>query len=78
MANAHEVLGEAIQTVLRAAGVAGGYELLKDFTRGRAIDAQSLTAFIDTLPLPPAERSRLKALGPQDYIGLAARLARAI
>jgi adenylosuccinate lyase len=78
VSGAHEVLGEAIQTVLRAAGIAGGYELLKDFTRGRAIDAQSLAAFIDTLPLPPAERTRLKALRPQDYIGLAARLARSV
>jgi adenylosuccinate lyase len=78
VANAHEVLGEAVQTVLRAAGVAGGYELLKDFTRGRAIDAQSLSAFIDTLPLPPAERTRLKSLRPADYIGLAAHLARSI
>src|SRR6201999_334367 len=31
---AWEVLGEAIQTVLRAAGVPDGYERLKDFTRG--------------------------------------------
>src|SRR5689334_9505616 len=36
---AWEVLGEAVQTVLRAAGVPGGYERLKEFTRGRAIDA---------------------------------------
>jgi adenylosuccinate lyase len=78
VSGAHEVLGEAIQTVLRAAGVANGYELLKDFTRGRAIDSQSLAAFIDSLPLPPAERTRLKALRPQDYIGLASRLARDI
>src|SRR6201999_3537264 len=31
---AWEVLGEAVQTVLRAAGVPDGYERLKDFTRG--------------------------------------------
>ena len=35
---AWEVLGEAVQTVLRAQGVPNGYELLKDFTRGRAVD----------------------------------------
>jgi len=72
---AWEVLGEAVQTVLRAAGVPGGYERLKEFTRGRAIDAATLAAFIDGLPLPPGERARLKALTPRDYIGLAARLA---
>jgi adenylosuccinate lyase len=78
VATATEVLGEAVQTVLRAAGISGGYELLKDFTRGRAVDANSLSAFIDTLPLSPEERERLKALRPQDYTGLAARLARDI
>jgi adenylosuccinate lyase len=75
---AHEVLGEALQTALRAAGVPNGYELLKDFTRGSQVDAAALAAFIDTLPLPPAERTRLKALAPQQYLGLAAEMARAI
>lgn len=75
---AWEVLGEAVQTVLRAAGVPEGYERLKDFTRGRTIDAHALAAFIDTLPLPPEEKARLKALTPKGYIGLAVRLAREI
>jgi adenylosuccinate lyase len=75
---AWEVLGEAVQTVLRAAGVPNGYELLKDFTRGRAIDARSLAAFIETLPLPPGEKKRLLALTPEGYTGLAARLARSV
>jgi adenylosuccinate lyase len=75
---AWEVLGEAVQTVLRATGSPGGYEQLKDFTRGRAIDAQSLAAFIDTLPLTEGEKRRLKTLRPEAYVGLAARLAREI
>ena len=75
---AHEVLGEALQTALRAAGVPNGYELLKDFTRGTAVDAAGLAAFIDKLPLPPKERARLKALAPQQYLGLAAEMARSI
>jgi adenylosuccinate lyase len=78
LAGAWEVLGEAVQSVLRAAGVAGGYERLKDFTRGQAIDAPLLAHFIDTLPLSGADKTRLKALKPQDYIGLAAQLARRI
>jgi adenylosuccinate lyase len=73
-----EVLGEAVQTVLRAAGVPGGYERLKDFTRGAGVDAATLAAFIDTLPLAPAEKTRLRALKPADYTGLAAQLARRI
>jgi adenylosuccinate lyase len=71
-----EVLGEAIQTVLRAAGVPGGYERLKDFSRGRTIDAATLAAFIDSLPLAAAEKERLRSLTPAGYTGLAARLAR--
>jgi adenylosuccinate lyase len=78
LTGAWEVLGEAVQTVLRAAGVAGGYERLKDFTRGRPIDAPMLAHFIDTLPLDAAEKTRLKAMSPQDYVGLAAKLARDI
>jgi adenylosuccinate lyase len=76
--SAHEVLGEALQTALRAAGVPNGYELLKDFTRGTDVDAAALAAFIDKLPLPAADRARLKDLAPQQYLGLAAQLARAI
>jgi adenylosuccinate lyase len=75
---AWEVLGEALQTVLRAAGVPEGYEKLKEFTRGRSIDAQSLATFIDSLPLPDSEKSRLKALKPAEYTGIAARLAREV
>jgi adenylosuccinate lyase len=75
---AHEVLGEALQTALRAAGVPNGYELLKDFTRGAQVDAAGLAAFIDKLPLPDADRARLRALTPALYVGLAASLARAI
>jgi adenylosuccinate lyase len=73
---AYEVLGEAIQSVLRAAGVPNGYERLKEFTRGQQVDAAGLRAFIATLPLEAAERRRLEALRPAEYVGLAARLAR--
>jgi adenylosuccinate lyase len=75
---AWEVLGEAVQTVLRAAGIPGGYERLKEHTRGRAIDQRALAELIDGLPLPAEEKRRLKALRPLDYTGLAARLAREI
>lgn len=73
---AWEVLAEPIQTVLRAAGVADGYELLKGFSRGRQIDAAALKSFVAGLPLPEAEKARLAALRPQDYVGLAAQLSR--
>jgi adenylosuccinate lyase len=78
LAGAWEVLAEAVQTALRAAGIPDGYERLKEFSRGREIDAPALRAFIDGLPLAPAERARLQALAPRDYTGLAAPLARGI
>jgi len=78
LAGTWEVLGEAVQTVLRAAGVPDGYERLKEFTRGRQIDAATLAEFIDALPLPASEKARLRSLRPESYIGLAARLAREI
>jgi adenylosuccinate lyase len=74
--DAYEVLGEAIQSVLRAAGVPDGYERLKAFTRGQRIDAAGMAAFVATLPLAATERQRLAALRPADYVGLAAQLAR--
>ena len=77
-AAAWEVLGEAIQTVLRAAGIPNGYERLKEFTRGRTIDAAMLAAFIDGLPLPASEKARLRSLRPETYTGLAADLARRV
>jgi len=70
-----EVLGEAIQTVLRAHGVPQGYELVKSFTRDTQIDAQALREFVAGLPLPEDARARLAALRPADYVGLAAELA---
>jgi adenylosuccinate lyase len=73
-----EVLAEAVQTVLRKHGVADAYEQLKTLTRGRQIDAESLRQLIAKAPLSELDRERLAKLGPADYIGLAAELARQI
>ena len=73
---AWEVLAEAVQTVMRRAGVPGAYEALKELTRGRTIDAAAMRAFVAGLDLPAEDRERLAALTPATYVGLAARLAR--
>ena len=73
-----EVLGEAVQTVMRRYGIEDACEQLKNLTRGRRLDADGLRAFIDDLPVPEEARQRLKSLRPEDYTGLAARLARDI
>lgn len=73
---AWEVLAEPIQTVMRRHDVPDAYEALKELTRGQAIDAERLRAFVETLDIPEADRERLATLTPASYVGLAARLAR--
>ncbi|WP_120003881.1 adenylosuccinate lyase [Nesterenkonia muleiensis] len=76
-----EVLGEAIQTVMRAEAIAGTegmanpYERLKNLTRGRRVDAEKLKEFVAGLGLSPEAEERLKNLTPHQYTGLAATLA---
>jgi adenylosuccinate lyase len=76
--NRWEVLAEAVQTVMRRHGMVDAYEQLKELTRGREIDRNSLVLFINELAIPESERARLRALTPADYVGLAARLAREV
>jgi len=74
-----DVLAEAVQTVMRRYAVPNAYEQLKDLTRGKGgIEAEALRGFIDKLPIPAEEKTRLKALTPAGYIGKAAELARRI
>lgn len=72
-----EVLGEAIQTVMRRYGIANAYEQLKTLTRGQGIDAQSLKNFINQLEIPAEAKTRLSQLTPATYTGLAAQLVKA-
>jgi len=72
---AWEVLGEAVQTVMRAHGIPDGYDKLKTFTRGRPVDEHAMREFIASLALPPEDKARLMALTPATYVGLAPRLA---
>lgn len=69
-----EVLGEAIQTVMRRYGVDNPYEQLKALTQGEAITRERLHQFIDQLAIPDAAKTPLKALTPATYIGLACQM----
>lgn len=73
---AWEVLAEAVQTVMRAHGIADAYDKLKTFTRGRPVDKSTMREFIATLDLPGPEKTRLLQLEPAAYLGLAPDLAR--
>ncbi len=72
--NAWEVLAEPIQTVMRRYQVEGAYEMLKDFTRGKDINAETMQEFINELPIADDVKNNLKALTPEKYIGLAKQL----
>lgn len=77
-----EVLGEAIQSAMRAAGVAGvpgmeePYERLKELTRGRRITGADMREFVAGLGLPDDVAARLSAMTPSSYTGAAAELVR--
>lgn len=72
--NAWEVLAEPVQTVMRKAGLDHPYERLKEMTRGKAITADALRAFIEGLDIPAADKNRLLRMTPATYTGLAAKL----
>ncbi len=73
-----EVLAEPIQTVMRRYALPNPYERLKELTRGKAITRESIQAFIQTLELPEAEKQRLLAMTPGNYVGTAESLAKRI
>jgi len=73
-----EVLAEPVQTVMRRYGLPQPYEQLKALTRGKGITEAALREFIAGLDLPDEPKTRLLAMTPRSYIGLAARLARAV
>ncbi len=73
-----EVLGEAIQTVMRRHKLAEPYEKLKAFTRGKQIDQAMIQAFIQQLDLPKPVKEQLLSLTPATYVGAASELAKEI
>lgn len=54
-----EVLGEAIQTVLRKNGVPNAYEKMKELTRGAKVTKQDLQAFVEKLKIPAEDKKHL-------------------
>lgn len=75
-----EVLGEPVQSAMRALGARGvegmqnPYERLKELTRGRRITGDDLRLFVTGLGLPSDVQARLLDLTPASYVGLAPQL----
>jgi len=76
-----EILGEAIQTVIRAEVAAGRssisdpYALLKELTRGKRLSGDDMIAFVNELEIGQDAKDRLLTLRPHTYVGVAAELA---
>ena len=79
-----EVLGEAIQTAIRAdvargeSKISDPYALLKDLTRGKRIGESELRDFVGRLDVSEATKERLLQLKPQNYVGLSGQIAKLI
>ncbi|MFK4495193.1 adenylosuccinate lyase [Dermacoccus sp. GAS27A] len=75
-----EVLGEPIQTAMRALGAQGvpgmeqPYERLKELTRGRRITGDDLREFVRGLGLPADVEARFVEMTPATYVGIAPQL----
>lgn len=78
LAEAWEVLAEAIQTILRKYHVADAYEQLKALTRGEPVTQAGLHNLIRSLAIPADEKQRLLQLTPATYTGYAAELAQQV
>ena len=72
--DAWEVLAEAVQTVMRKAGIQNPYERMKELTRGKTLTRDDLQEFIERLGLPEDDKKRLMELTPETYTGLAGAL----
>ncbi|MBI2129038.1 adenylosuccinate lyase [Candidatus Woesearchaeota archaeon] len=69
-----EILAEPIQTILRKENVPEAYEKLKELTRGKEVSTNDIALFIDDIGVSQEAKQRLRALKPENYIGLAVEL----
>lgn len=70
-----EVIAEGVQMILRAAGVGGAFEKLKELTRGKNLTRVEFERYVDELDVNDQAKTRLRALSPFTYIGLATGIA---
>ena len=73
-----EILAEPIQTVMRRYRIEKPYEKLKELTRGKQIDKQSVQEFVESLSIPEKAKQELLELSPRTYLGNAEEQASSI
>jgi adenylosuccinate lyase len=69
-----EVIGEAVQTILRREGDTDAYERIKALTRGQRATLADFRDLFDDLDVDESVRRELRALTPAEYTGLGAEL----
>jgi adenylosuccinate lyase len=69
-----EVIGEAVQTILRREGHTDAYERVKDLSRGRRASLEDFRGLFAELDVDERTREELMDLTPAGYTGLASEL----
>jgi len=70
-----EIIGEAVQTILRREGHDDAYEQVKKATRGKSVTIEDFHAMIEELDVEASVREELLDLTPAGYTGVAGDLA---
>ncbi|MFW5948960.1 MAG: adenylosuccinate lyase, partial [Halolamina sp.] len=69
-----EIIGEAVQTILRREGDTEAYERVKALTRGQRVTLDGFRELFDDLDVDESVRAELRELTPARYTGLASEL----
>jgi adenylosuccinate lyase len=64
------ILSEAVQIYLKKHRIKNGYEILKEHTRGQKMTEEEFKMMIENLPLNTDQKTELKKLTPENYIGI--------
>jgi adenylosuccinate lyase len=72
--DAYDIMGEAVQTILKRAGHDDAYDTVRVWTQGKTINASTFAAWIDSLAIDPKTKQELKALKPETHTGLAEKI----
>ncbi|MFD1599499.1 adenylosuccinate lyase [Halobellus rarus] len=65
-----ELIGEAVQTILRREGDTEAYERVKALTRGRDVTLDDFYDLFDDLDVDESVREELRSLSPETYVGV--------
>ncbi|WP_265110260.1 adenylosuccinate lyase [Halosolutus halophilus] len=74
LADTPEIIGEAVQTILRREGQEDAYERVKAVTRGKDVSLEDFRELFDELDVDEDVREELHALTPEGYTGVASDL----